>query len=67
MLQKCFIEVGEKGTEAAAVTAVVVGLTSAAPVVSNPIVMRVDRPFLFAIVDMRDFDILFAGKIASVE
>ena len=67
VLQKCFIEVGEKGTEAAAVTAVAVGLTSAAPVVSNPVVMRVDRPFLFAIVDMRDFDILFAGKIASVE
>lgn len=66
VLQKCFIEVGEEGTEAAAVTAITVGTTAVAPIVSHPVVMRVDRPFLLALVDLSDFNILFAGKIVSV-
>jgi serpin B len=49
--------VDEAGTEAAAVTSVGVGVTSAPPMV------RVDRPFLFAIRERLSGTILFVGRI----
>lgn len=55
--QKTFIEVDEKGTEAAAVTSVGVELTS------MPEPLRVDRPFLFAIREMKTGLILFTGAV----
>ena len=62
--QKCYIDVSEKGTEAAAVTVVNVRLTSAG---INPVArMTVDRPFLFFIRDIQDGNILFAGKIVNL-
>ncbi len=66
VMQKCFIEVNEAGSEAAAVTSVGIRLTSMhdAP---KPFIMNVDRPFLFAIFDSSSHDILFAGKISSIE
>ena len=60
--QKCYIDVSEKGTEAAAVTSVQVRMTSVRPVVS----MNVDRPFIFMIADRNTRDILFAGKIVNL-
>ena len=60
--QKCYIDVSEKGTEAAAVTSGQIRMTSLRPVVA----MNVDRPFLFIIADVEDKDILFAGKIANL-
>jgi len=60
---KSFVEVDEKGTEAAAVTAVVVGVTSFDP---SLFVMRVDRPFLFAIRERHSGTILFVGKVARL-
>lgn len=63
--QKCYIDVSEKGTEAAAVTSVQIRLTSARPVVKLP-VMRVDRPFMFVIADGENRNILFAGKIVQL-
>ena len=63
--QKCYIDVSEKGTEAAAVTAVQIKLTSARPVVKLP-VMRVDRPFVFLIADAENQNILFVGKIVNL-
>ena len=63
--QKCYIDVSEKGTEAAAVTSVQISLTSARPVEKIP-VMRVDRPFLFVIADNENRNILFAGKIVNL-
>ncbi len=53
---KTIIEVNEEGTEAAAVTAVY-GIESAPPV------LRVDRPFFFAIYDDRTQTILFMGIV----
>ena len=53
--QKTFVEVNEEGTEAAAATAVGVGVTSAPPE------MRVDRPFLFAIRERLSGTVLFLG------
>lgn len=63
--QKCYVDVSEKGTEAAAVTSAQIRLTSARPVVKVP-VMRVDRPFFFVIADATGQKILFAGKIVNL-
>lgn len=63
--QKCYVDVSEKGTEAAAVTAIQIRLTSARPVAKLP-VMRVDRPFIFLIADTENQNVLFAGKIVNL-
>ena len=63
--QKCYIDVTEKGTEAAAVTAAQIRLTAVRPVMKLP-VMRVDRPFLFVIADGENKNMLFAGKILNL-
>lgn len=56
---KAFIEVNEKGTEAAASTVVGIGLTSM-PMTES---FKVNRPFVFIIRDDRSGSILFIGKI----
>lgn len=62
--QKCYIDVTEKGTEAAAVTSAQVRLTSASP---RPIKrMTVDRPYLFLISDSQTNTILFVGKVVNL-
>ena len=63
--QKCFIEVAEKGTEAAAVTSAQIRLTSVRPE-GAPVEMKVDRPFFFFIADRNEMQILFAGKIINL-
>lgn len=63
--QKCYLDVSEKGTEAAAVTSIQIRLTSARPAAKIP-VMRVDRPFVFVIADAENKNILFAGKIVNL-
>ncbi|GKZ16397.1 serpin family protein [Haladaptatus sp. T7] len=60
--QKSVIEVDEDGTEAAAATAVEVGVTSA-PL--NPFEMTVDRPFLFLIRHKPTNTVLFLGRVAD--
>jgi serpin B len=57
--QKTFIEVDERGTRAAAVTAVGVGVTSAPPG------FVADRPFVFAIRERLSGTILFAGLVGD--
>ena len=59
--QKCYIDVSEKGTEAAAVTSVGVRLTSARP--ETLVTMNVDRPYVFFIADRTNGNILFAGRV----
>ncbi|MDD5140768.1 MAG: serpin family protein [Verrucomicrobiales bacterium] len=62
--QKAFVEVGEAGTEAAAVTGISVPISSALEEnPPKPFEMIVDRPFLFAIVDARSEMILFMGVV----
>ena len=63
--QKCFIEVNEEGSEAAAVTSIGVRLTSAR-VEPLPVRMTVDRPFLVAITDTESGNILFAGRVMDL-
>ena len=62
--QTCYVEISEKGTEAAAVTSVQVRLTAVSPNTLKR--MTVDRPFLFFIRDTQDGNILFAGKIVNL-
>ncbi len=61
VLHKAFVSVDEKGTEAAAATAVIMRITSAP--IGEPIEFRVDRPFIFLIRDDQTGTILFAGRV----
>lgn len=60
--QKCYIDVSEKGTEAAAVTSIGVRMTSARP--ETVYTMNVDRPYVFFIADRSNGNIIFAGRVA---
>lgn len=62
-LHKAFVEVDEKGTEAAAATAVVIGLTSAPVEPEQPKLFRADRPFIFLIRHNPSGAILFLGRV----
>lgn len=57
------ITVDEKGTEAAAATAVVM-VPTAAPS-DPPVTLEIDRPFLFAVRDVPTGAVLFLGRIAD--
>ncbi|HDP99441.1 MAG TPA: serpin family protein [bacterium] len=57
---KTFVEVNEEGTEAAAVTSVVISMTSI-----SGFIMQVDRPFIVAIRENHSGTILFIGKIVN--
>jgi serpin B len=63
VLQQVFIAVDEAGTEAAAATAVVAGVTSAPVDTPEPLV--VDRPFVFVIHDLENGTPLFLGKVVD--
>lgn len=60
--QDAFVEVNEKGTEAAAVTTITVGATSV-QLPQEPFEMILDKPFLYAIYDKRTESILFMGAL----
>jgi serpin B len=60
VVHKAFVSVDEKGTEAAAATAVIMKLTSAP---AEPIRVSVDRPFIFLIRDIETGAILFLGRV----
>ncbi|MGZ3453388.1 MAG: serpin family protein [Polyangiales bacterium] len=62
VLHKAFVEVDEKGTEAAAATAVVVGDLS---ISDPPIKVSVDRPFAIFLRDKPTKTILFAGHVTN--
>lgn len=66
VIHKTYIDVNEEGTEAAAVTAVVFELTSVNPD-GGPIIVRFDRPFLFAITENSSKSIVFVGKMMEPE
>lgn len=61
VMHKTYIKVDERGTEAAAVTGITVGTTSAGPDPS----FRVDHPFVFAIREKDTQAILFIGKVMN--
>jgi serpin B len=65
VIHKAFVDVDEKGTEAAAAT--VIGPAMAAPPGEEgpPTVFRADHPFLFLICDQRSGGILFLGRVTN--
>ncbi len=62
--QKCYVEISEKGTEAAAVTSAQIRMTALRP--SQYVRMTVDRPYLFFVTDKQESNILFAGRIMNL-
>jgi len=66
IIQKTFIDVHEKGTEAAAVTALVMEVTSV-PVSPPPapILFMADHPFQFFIYDETEDLVLFEGRVGA--
>jgi serine protease inhibitor len=67
VLHKAFVEVGEKGTEAAAATAVILGEAGSAPPVTVPFTptFRADKPFVFLIRDRKSGTVLFLGRVLN--
>jgi serpin B len=66
VLHKAFVKVDESGTEAAAATVGITGL-AAAPMPVEPIEVKVDRPFIFAIYDRQSDSVLFLGRVLNPE
>ena len=65
-IHKAVIEVDEEGTEAAAATAIVMSVPESGSFQPpRPIILRVDRPFLFLIRDDATGSILFAGRMEN--
>lgn len=62
VMHKSYIKVDEKGTEAAAVTGITVGVTSIGPDLA---VFRADHPFVFLIREKDTSSILFMGKVVD--
>jgi serpin B len=60
VIHEANIDVDEKGTEAAAATAVVMGDISPG---GEPVVVHVDQPFLFAIRDLQTGAVVFLGQV----
>jgi serpin B len=63
VVHKTFVQVDEKGTKAAAATAIVPKAASAMPERKKTFVFEANRPFLFAIVDSRTGGIAFLGVV----
>ncbi|MBR9691639.1 serpin family protein [Candidatus Woesearchaeota archaeon] len=61
VIHQAYVKVDEKGTEAAAATAVVMELTAAMP--TN--IFRADHPFIFLIQEKGTGNILFMGKVVD--
>ena len=62
VVHKAFVSVDEAGTEAAAATAVIVGLTA---MPEQPVTFNMDRPFIFLIRDIETDSLLFTGRILN--
>ncbi len=62
VIHQANIDVDEKGTEAAAATAVVMRATA---MPAEPVAFRADRPFLFALRDVPTGAVLFLGRVGD--
>mmetsp|Transcript_116770 Transcript_116770/g.183622 ORF Transcript_116770/g.183622 Transcript_116770/m.183622 type:complete len:475 (-) Transcript_116770:104-1528(-) len=65
IIQKTFINVFEKGTEAAAVTALQMKITSVPTQEPDPILFMADHPFQFWIYDSSEDVVLFEGRVGD--
>lgn len=62
VLHKAFVDVNEAGTEAAAATAIVMVATG---LPAEPVLLTVDRPFIYLIRDMQTGTVLFMGRLLN--
>jgi serpin B len=62
VIHKAFVAVDEKGTEAAAATAVIM---EAATAIRHEVNLQIDRPFIFVIRDTVSGQILFIGRVIN--
>ncbi len=60
VVHQAYVDVNEEGTEAAAATGAVVGITSVGPIIP---VFRADHPFIFVIQEKNTGVILFVGRV----
>lgn len=67
ILHKTYIDVNREGTRAAAVTGVMVKAAALNPEPTQVYTVRLDRPFLYAIVDSYTGTPVFLGTMVSVE
>jgi serpin B len=67
VFHQTFIDLDEAGTEAAAATAVVMMRLTAMPDEDEPLPIRFDRPFIYAIYDHPTDSILFLGRMLDPE
>ena len=63
VVHKSYVSVDENGTEAAAATAIMVGLTS---MPANIVDLKIDHPFIFLIQDNQTGAILFVGRVTTL-
>ena len=61
VVHKAFVDVNEVGTEAAAATAVAIGLQSLPP----PATFHADHPFIYLIRDNKTGSVLFMGRVVN--
>ena len=64
-IHKAYVDVNEKGTEAAAATAAVMTRTSAIVQQKPRAVFRADHPFFYVIRENRTGSMLFLGRLAN--
>lgn len=65
VFHKTFFALDEKGIEAAAATAVVIMLAMSLPIHEDPLEVRADRPFLFAVQHVPTGACLFLGRLSD--
>ena len=63
VLHKAYVDVDEKGTEAAAATVVIEGEMAMPPDERGPVVFKADHPFMFVIRERQSGAILFIGRV----
>jgi serpin B len=62
VVHKAYVDVDEKGTEAAGATGIIVGTMA---MIGNPPEFNADHPFLFLIRDLKNQTILFMGRVSN--
>jgi len=63
--QAAYIENNEEGTKAAAATITEVGIGAALNIIPRQSIIKINRPFIFMVIDLRTKEILFIGQVVN--